>query len=444
MLARFPRRGSLSLVGAVALVVAIANPAAAPPGDLDTTFDGDGKVTTDFAGGFDEAHAVAIQADGKIVAAGRTIVSDFDFAVARYNTDGSLDTTFGVDGLVTMDFAGEDDEAHAVAIQGDGKIVAAGLAIVSGTFDFALARYNTDGSLDTTFDTDGKVTTDFAGSEDHARGVAIQGDGKIVAAGLANVSGTNDFALARYNANGSLDTTFGSGLGKIATDFAGSDDHARGVAIQGDGKIVAAGLANVSGTNDFAVARYNANGSLDTTFDTDGKVTTDFAGGHDDAFGVAIQANGKIVAAGCVSCFGGANFALARYNTDGSLDTTFDGDGLVTTDFAGGTDQAFAVAIQGDGKIVAAGSFVVSGTFDFAVTRANTNGSLDTTFSGDGKVTTDFAGSTDQARAVAIQANGRIVAAGCFRCDSLESEFALARYTCFRRSSRPSSIPVCP
>jgi uncharacterized delta-60 repeat protein len=448
MPARFPRRPGLTLVGAVALVIAIANPAAAPPGDLDPTFDGDGKVTTDFAGIFEIAGAVAIQGDGKIVAAGTAadVSGISDFALARYNTDGSLDPTFDGDGKVTTDFAGASDEANAISIQGDGKIVAAGVARIglNGPQDFALARYNTDGSLDTAFDGDGKVTTDFAGANDQAHAVAIQGDGKIVAAGVAGdvISGTNDFGLARYNANGSLDTTFGGDLplpvpgdGKVTTDFAGPTDQAFGVAIQGDGKIVAAGLSG----SDFALARYNSDGSLDTAFDGDGKVTTDFAGPTDQAHAVAIQGDGKIVAAG----FAGSDFdfALARYNTDGSLDTTFGGDGKVTTDFAGSgsRDEAHAVAIQGDGKIVAAGLAVVSGIFDFALARYRADGSLDTIFSGDGKVTTDFAGDFDVANGVVIQANGRIVAAG-FAGD----DFALARYTCVRRTSRPSSIPLCP
>jgi uncharacterized delta-60 repeat protein len=445
MLARFCRRPGLTLIAAVALVLAIANPAAAPPGDLDPTFDGDGLVTTDFAGDTDQAFGMAIQGDGKIVAAGNAVVSgNYDFALARYNTDGSLDSTFDGDGLVITDFAGETEVAHGVAIQGDGKIVAAGVAFVSGTFDFALARYNTDGSLDTTFSGDGLVTTDFAGDTDRAFGMAIQGDGKIVAAGFAGVSGTVDFALARYNTDGSLDTTF-DGDGLVITDFAGDAEVAYGVAIQGDGKIVAAGLAVVSGIDDFALARYNTDGSLDTTFSGDGLVTTDFAGSTDRAFGMAIQGDGKIVAAGFAFVSGTQDFALARHNTDGSLDTTFSGDGLVTTDFAGSFDQVYAVAIQANGKILAAGCVrCFGGTDDFALARYNTDGSLDTTFSGDGKVTTDFAGGTDQAYAVAIQANGRIVAAGTAFVSGTNLDFALARYTCVRRTSRPMSIPLCP
>jgi uncharacterized delta-60 repeat protein len=314
MLARFPRRPSLMLVGAAALVIAIANPAAAPPGDLDTTFDGDGKVTTDFAASIDQGFAVALQADGKIVAAGVAVVSGMeDFALARYNTNGSLDPTFDGDGKVTTDFAGDFDQAFGLAIQADGKIVAGGRADVSGTFDFALARYNTDGSLDTGFDGDGKVTTDFvSGSFDQAFGLAIQGDGKIVAAGLASVSGAAQFSLARYNTDGSLDATFDTD-GKVTTDFAGDSDQAFGLAIQADGKSVAVGAAVVSGTVDFALARYNTDGSLNTTFSSDGKVTTDFAGMDDVAYGVGIQANGRIVAAGRVNNSGNYDFGLARY-----------------------------------------------------------------------------------------------------------------------------------
>jgi uncharacterized delta-60 repeat protein/uncharacterized repeat protein (TIGR01451 family) len=424
MLARASRKPSLTLLGAVALVVAIANPAAAPPGDLDTTFDGDGQVTTNFAAATAETRGLAIQGDGKIVAAGRVDGSGTrDFALARYNSDGSLDTTLDGDGKVTTDFDAGLDFGYAVAIQADGKIVAAGYADVSGTRDFAVARYNADGSLDTTFDGDGKVTTDFADSTDVAWGMAIQGDGKIVAAGLADVSGTGDFALARYNPDGSLDITFDTD-GKVTTDFAaGSPDLAYAVALQGDGKIVAAGVAVISGTNDFAVARYNPDGSLDTTFDTDGLVTTDFGAGLDQASGVTIQGDGKIVAVGRAVVSGTFDFSLARYNADGSLDITFDTDGKVTTDFAGDIDLAYGVAIQTDGKIVAAGRAVVSGNRHFALARYNADGSLDSIFSGDGKVTTDFAGSFAQVFGVAIQGDGKIVAAGFAGAD-----FALARY----------------
>lgn len=460
MRARFARL--LSLI--VALVFLFAIPLTAAPGDLDPTFDGDGKVTTNFLP-VDEARGVAIQPDGKIVAAGVAIcppcaspATPHMFALARYNRDGSLDPSFGGDGRVTTDFnPGREDEAFAVAIQSDGKIVAAGFALApdADSSDFALVRYLPDGSLDPTFDLDGMVITDFAGGNDRGRAVAIQADGKIVAAGLAfssaclpcNGSPTNNFALARYLPNGSLDPTFGFG-GQQVTDFDfGGPDEARGVAIQGDGKIVAAGVAICDPCvlpvtpvpHDFALARYNGDGSLDPSFGGDGRVTTDFERNDDEAFAVAVQTDGKIVAGGSATPSGGGwtQFALSRFNGDGSLDTTFDGDGKVTTAISAG-DQARSLAIQRDEKIVAAG-LACANCFagsEFGVARYTDKGSLDPVFSGDGLVMTDFGFPNDQAFGVALQTDGKIVAAGV-----AGEDFALARYKVCRVSSRRSSIP---
>ncbi len=344
--------------------------AAESSGMLDTTFGTGGKVTTDFAGFTDQAFSVAVQPDRKIVTAG---AAGSDFGLARYNSDGTLDTTFGTGGKVVTDFAGGYDEAHSVAVQRDGKIVVVGSATIIGTgLDFALARYNSDGTLDTSFGTSGKVTTDyFAGSLDVAFSVAVQRDGKIVAAGVT--APALDFALARYNSDGTLDTSFGTG-GKVTTDFASGSDEARSVAVQQNGKIVAAGTAFIGVTSfDFALARYNSDGTLDTCFGTGGKVTTDFAGSFfEQARSVAVQNNGKIVAAGtALFSVTGSDFALARYNRDGTLDTSFGTGGKVTTDFTGSFDEANSIAVQQDGKIVAAGiatdSF--SGAFDFALAR---------------------------------------------------------------------------
>src|SRR5262249_51395919 len=180
-----------------------------------------------------------------------------------------------------------------------------------GGSNFAVARYNADGTLDTTFSFDGKVTTDFGG-DDRAFSVAIQADGKIVVAGASLTNPGDDFALARYNPDGSLDAGFGTG-GKVTTAFGSGLDHANACTIQADGKIVAVGADG----GDFALARYNSDGSLDGTFGTGGKVTTDFGGQLEEAFGVAMQADGKIVAAGAAA----GGFALARYYPDGHLDS---------------------------------------------------------------------------------------------------------------------------
>jgi uncharacterized delta-60 repeat protein/uncharacterized repeat protein (TIGR01451 family) len=408
------------------------------PGDLDPTFDGDGKVTTDFAGGGDRAFAVVRQPDGKLVTAGRFSqpgVVAAGWALARYNADGGLDTSFGSGGKVTTEF-GADGEAFALVLQPDGKLVAAGTARVGvSPTAFGLARYNPDGSLDPTFGSAGKVTTEFGAGTGGpgARALVLQPDGKLVAAGtvFVNDGTSNNFALARYNPDGSLDATFGSG-GRVITNFAGSSiDAAFALVLQPDDKLVAAGETH--SPQRFALARYNPNGSLDATFGSGGKVTTDVGGSQDtnEALALVLQPDGKIVAAGR-ALVGGVtvDFALARYHPDGSLDATFDGDGRVTTNFVGlDNDQVFGLVLQPDGKLVAAGSTGTGSTSDFALARYNADGGLDTTFGSGGKVTTNFGGtSLDTAFALVLQPDGKLVAAGEAAGASGTGDFALARY----------------
>jgi uncharacterized delta-60 repeat protein len=407
------------LVGlALIFLIVVPSPVRATDGDLDITFGSGGKVITDF-GGDDVANAVALQSDGKIVAAGRTLVGGVSsFALGRYNSDGSLDTTFGTGGKVTTDSLGD---AFALSIRSDGKIVVAGGRTQSPS-TFVLARYNSDGSLDTTFGSGGKVVrTDFSGL---FVALVLQPDGKIVVA----AGKTGDFVLVRYDGDGSLDTTFGSG-GTLTTDFSGRDDEAYALAIQSDGKIVAAGrTTTTSGSvlSDFALARYNSDGSLDTTFGTGGKVTTSFPSPFPSAaYALALQSDGKIVVAG-----GGldveSGIRLARYNNDGSLDITFGVGGKV-----GPYDpDAKAVALQPDGKIVVATIPFVS---DVGLIRYNNDGSLDTTFGTGGYV------SGDGGNGVVLQSDGKIVVAGCALnpiCD-----FMLARY---ESGIRQRFVPVTP
>jgi uncharacterized delta-60 repeat protein len=408
-------------------------------GDLDLSFGTDGKVTTDVKIAFDTGQSVVLQSDGKIVVAGFAVNPDatFDFALVRYNSDGSLDSSFGTGGKVTTDFSTV-DYGRSVALQSDGKIVVAGFT----NNDFGLVRYNSDGSLDTSFGTGGKVTTDFNGDYDDGYSVTVQSDGKIVVAGRARGSNNinDDIALVRYNSNGSLDTSFGTG-GKVTTDFNGSTDFGQSVALQSDGKIVVAGEAFTPGVygSDFALARYNSDGSLDTSFGTGGKVTTDFDGNSGNGQSVTVQSDGKIVVAGYFSTSSYIlDFALARYNSDGSLDTSFGTGGKVTTDFNGGYDIGFSVTVQSDGKIVVAGYATnSSGNKDFGLVRYNSDGSLDTSFGTSGKVTTDFNGNSDSGYSVVLQSDGNIVVAGGSQSSSrtvsggnfaYDSYFAVARY----------------
>ncbi len=404
----------------------------AAPGDLDPTFGIGGKVIT--GGGLNVAQAMAIQSDGKIVAAGSSYNGTRnDFAVVRYNTDGSLDTSFGGTGIVITP-VGNSSGASSVAIQSDGKIVAAGGSYNGTRNDFAIVRYNTDGSLDTSFNGTGKVITPViapvGNSGGSVKALAIQADGKIVVVGSAGYDFSLNFAFAvvRYNSNGSLDTSF-NGTGKVT-----AVGEASSVVIQMDGKIVVAVNNHNGSSRDFAIFRYNTDGSPDISFNGTGKIVTQI-GSASGARSVAIQSDGKIVAAG--GSYNGTrnDFAIVRYNTDGSLDTSFNGTGKVTTPVGINHSGASSVAIQPDGKIVAAGSsdngrFNFNGS-DFAVVRLNPNGSLDTTFNGTGKVVTPV-GNSSGARSVAIQADGKIVVAGATtddpESDSIDHDFALVRY----------------
>ena len=294
----------------------------------------------------------------------------------------------------------------------------------------ASAEQISAGDLDTTFGGgDGKVITDLVTADNDAvRAVAIQADGKIVVAGYSNGSGNDDFALARYTTSGVLDTTFGGGDGKLVTDIVTADqDFAYAVSIQADGKIVVAGTSNGSGTNDFALARYTTAGALDATFGTGGKVTTDIVTADTDIVNaMAIDADGKIVVFGETNGAGaGYDFALVRYTTAGALDATFGTGGKVTTDI--GADYGYAVAIQADGKIVVGGTSNGAGTNDFALARYTPAGVLDTTFSQDGKVLTDINTDNDDIRAIAIDADGKIVVAGTSD-NGTNIDFTLARY----------------
>ena len=422
------------LIVAAAFVAAllVAAPALAVPGALDPTFSGDGKVITRVTDRSDFAIDVAVQEDGKILAAGLSGSGGTNqrFGVVRYLSGGALDTTFSGDGTLTTDFSNGSDAANEVAVQGDGKIIAAGLTNPGNGANFALARYHPNGSLDTSFSTDGLVTTSFTPRSDSIQGVLILDDGDIVAAGIAGYLTANaKFALARYNSNGRLDTSFG-GDGKVMTDFTSTYDAAFGIALQADGKFVVAGSAG-DPNGRFALARYEPDGGLDNTFGGDGRVMTDFTSKFDEALGIVIQGDGKIVLGGGAG-FNGVNpkFAAARYNLDGSLDMTFHGDGKVTTDFTSQTDFGSDVRLQADGKIVLGGEAGADGTNGrFALVRYDPNGSLDPTFNSDGRVTTDFTAARDGAVGVEIQPDGNILAAGGAAFDRRDTNFALARYS---------------
>ncbi|MFN7736809.1 MAG: beta strand repeat-containing protein, partial [Pirellula sp.] len=348
--------------------------------DAPTFLSGDGIVTTAIGTSQDYAWSVTVQPDGKVLLGGSAVIGSMeDFALVRYNADGSLDSSFGTGGKVTTAVGTSSDQGYSVTLQPDGKIVVGGYSSFGGNWDFALVRYNANGTLDTSFGTGGMVSTAIGTSNDQGRSVTIQRDGKIVVGGYASIGSNNDFALVRYNANGTLDTSFGSG-GMVTTAFGTDTDVGYSVTIQPDGKIVVGGYTMMSLIGDFALVRYNANGTLDTSFGTGGMVTTAIGTGSDIGMSVTIQPDGKFVVSGYARIGSTDDFALVRYNPDGSLDTTFGTGGRVTTAIDIGNDRGYSVTVQADGKIVVGGSAVIGSANDFALVRYNADGSLDTTF----------------------------------------------------------------
>jgi len=332
------------------------------------------------------------------------------FTLARYNNNGTLDTGFGTGGIVKTAFS-ERAYAYSVAIQSDGKIVVGG----DGGYVFGLVRYTTSGALDTTFGTGGKVTTAIGG-ESAIRSIAIQSDGKIVAAGYTEASG--DFAVARYTSTGALDTTFGGGDGISITDFYGDDDRILAMKLQSDGKIVTAGFSfDLDLLMNFALARYNSDGSLDTSFDSDGLVNSL----HACACGftaMGIQPDGKIVATAS-----GEDVYLARYNTNGSLIGS-----VSATNVGGSFDTSLGLTTDNLGGILVTGSTLSSGNANVFVAKFLSNGTLDPMFdSGDGIVVTDLGSNSDIGYAVAIQPNNGIIVAGS-QGDFNAKQFGTVRY----------------
>jgi uncharacterized delta-60 repeat protein len=430
------RRTRLLLAVSAAAIFALPLLASAS-GELDPAFGTGGKVLTDISLN-DIAYEVLLQPHGKIVAVGWTEETpsggNFVFGLTRYATDGSIDPSFGAGGKVLTPLTGS-DFAFGAALQSDGRIVVVGRAFD----DFGVARYQQDGALDTGFGPGGTTVTDFGRNNDQASAVAIGADGKPVVLGSTRPPGPaatspSDFALARYNSDGSLDTSF-DGDGQVTTDFgSNSIDRGQAVAVTPDGKIVAAGFGRSGDSPPVVViARYHADGSLDTSFDGDGKVITATTL-EAVAVDVLVQPDGKIVAAGFIDVAGDRRVALFRYDTGGGLDQTFGTGGVAIADF--GPSSAGAVALQPDGKIVAAGAVAIPtadapDNWGFVVARFDASGRLDPSFYDDGHAVVDFRAGSDNASALALQADGKIVVAGYSSVvqngQSVGSDFALAR-----------------
>lgn len=337
-------------------------------GTLDPSFGGGtGKVTTAIRTGTDQASAVAVDGDGNIVVAGFSRLNSKDeIAIARYLPSGSPDTSFDGDGKLTTAIGALEDHARAVAIDGNGRIVVAGYTLTASNRDLALARYLPTGALDTSFSGDGKVSLPIGTGDDEAAAIAIQSDGKIVVAGYAADGSQHDVLVARFLDNGNLDPSFAS-TGSVRVPV-GSNSFGNAVALQSNGKILAAGYARVGTVFHFAVVRVDALGVPDPQLDGDGTLTTAI-GSTSQASAIAVDATGRFVVAGFARISGNDDMALVRYDGAGALDTNFGGSGIVTLPVGNGPDVASAIAVQSDNKILIAGSGRFVNNDEFAVAR---------------------------------------------------------------------------
>jgi uncharacterized delta-60 repeat protein len=382
------------------------------------------------------AEDVVVQGDGKIVVAGEIQdgASQKYFGVFRYLPSGELDRSFGEGGWVATDL-GSFEAARAVALQPDGRIVAAGEALCERAICFGLARYNGDGTPDRGFGAGGVVRTMFAQCGCWAHDVAVQPNGRIVVVGqrfqYGDAQDDRLFAVARYLPDGRLDPAF-SRDGRVSVDFGFGDDAAYAVALGPGSRILAAGAGTRSRyqtEDDFAFARFRPNGALDRTFSGDGLATVHFGRRRADvAYAVDIQSSGRIVAAGSSSpgLRGTPSVAVLRLNRDGTVDRSFAGDGKRLTRPVAHGGYARAVRWQPDGRILVAGRAFEDtrhDASDWFVARYRAGGRLDGSFAGDGIVVTSFGTGADWAGALALQRDGKLAVAG-----SIYESQGLARY----------------
>jgi uncharacterized delta-60 repeat protein len=424
-------------VGTLLLAAIAMQAAGTARAGLDPSFGDAGVVTTALSNDA-FAYALVLQPDGKLVAAGSVRndapatptpitapVTKDDFLLIRYNPDGTLDASFGANGIAVVPLSNGDDQSFALVLQADGKLVAAGLSC-NDTCGFAVARFNSDGTLDTSFGDGGQAVTAIGERSASAAAVALQPDGKVIAAGSDN----RLFMLVRYNTDGSVDPSFGDG-GIVRTAIGSDGAWARALVIEPDGRVVAAG-GTCNHDCAWALVRYEPDGSLDSSFGVDGRVTTSLGTRSASAYSLVRQPDGKLVAAGT----NGLNTVLVRYRADGTLDASFGSGGIAVTVASQGFDAAYALTLQPDGGLIAAREAAGFGA-GFVLTRYTANGRLDTSF-GTGGVELGPPGS---ARALALQGDGSVVAAG-YTFVGAKYAVQLARYVNEGDPPRPTATPT--
>jgi len=391
------------------LIAAICNSSFAQPSYLDPSFGNDGIVITHYSIGalsIGDFSSVVMQPDQKIVAAGTDAEQ---MIVIRYLENGTLDSTFGVNGIFSSGYY--HTLLNEIILQPDEKIV--GLGGILGPGDILLIRLNTDGSLDNTFGTGGIDTIGLG-----AYVLALQPDGKIIVAG----GNATTIGVARFLPDGAPDSSFG--VNGLSWPCYG---EVHGIAIMPDGRIVVGGLTD---TGSFIALRLLSNGALDTSFNHTGITTTLVGDSYDYSHALQLQPDGKIVLGGS-GTFGatGSDFVLVRYNTDGSLDGSYGNGGITHVDFNENYDEIWAMYQQPDGKMVAAGYAIITANENFALCRVNTDGSIDSAFGNNGRITTQIQSNNDRALSVTEQLDGKVILGG-YATDSTgyRGQMTLARY----------------
>ena len=389
------------------LLLSLSRAAWAAPGSLDRTFSRNGIQTAFRAGG--SSYAVAIDGQGRILVAGEAVNGSHDVAVARLLPGGRLDRSFGGDGQVRIDVGGSDRALDVAAAPG-GKIVVVGERSFPRRSSWFVIRLLSGGARDRTFGGDGVVVTDFGRQFQGADAVAMGSNERILVAGQISNGTSESWAFVRYRSGGAPDRSFG-GDGRVVLSLSVSSEEVQDLAVTGTG-IVAAGYAERRFVPRFAVAKLHLDGTRARGFGNRGVRLVDLGPGGDAAFGLAVQPDGKPVLGGYASAGGRTDWGVARLTAGGRLDVRFGGDGIVTTAFTAAYELAQAVAIQGNGRIVVAGSAQgPSGTDDLALVRYLPGGRIDGSFSGDGRAFFNPFGENDAARDVLVHA-GRIVVVG--------------------------------
>lgn len=399
----------------------------AQSGTVDLTFGTDEVVTTAVHPNYNMAETTVVQSDGKILVAGSAgTPSTYQKAVARYNEDGSLDTSFGNDGALRFPVGSVKSFVMDMAQQPDGKILLGGRTWDNITGDFAVVRLNEDGSFDDTFGTNGVFRIETPETE-ASEAMTLLDDGKILMVGYRD----DNLAVAKINTDGTMGTTFGVN-GWVVLTFDGAASYADDLAIQADGKIVISGFALNGSENRFhvAAARLNADGSVDNTFGTNGKVLFNVGEWNDFGEGIAIQSDGKILIGGhkwIANLDQRHDLFVARLNTDGSLDASYGTSGVATARLVDGANYANDMILQQDGKPILMGYSIFQNQIDMAMVRFDTDGNLDSSFNGNGMVSFDNAGRENYGYSIALQADNKIILAG-YSYGGGGSEFEVARF----------------